>query len=206
MMRERLTDLFDRNTAQQQEIKRQADRKQKIIQHCQGNITYNKQSNRRAARESALEVFDLVVKIHSDIISADAFVGRTACLSLNQLSAWYLNHMSDACSTAWPRGDNSIDRLVAGDPANAQEEADWLALRGLRLICDLDTFLDSFQERSSPQLQKYCAMMLRAVADRCLRQESVCFSWSDAVGRASWSWWGDEVLEILSSQFNNTVE
>jgi hypothetical protein len=197
--------LFDGNTAQQQEIARQADRKHEIIQHWQGNITYNKQNNRRAARESVLAGFDLVDEIHSDIISADAFVSHTACWSLNQLAAWCLAHENDARSTTWPRGDNSIEGLYRNDPADAQEEENWLALRGLRLVCDLDTFLGPFQDGSSAQLQKDCAMILRAVADRCFWRESACFSWSDVVGRASWAAWGDEILGILSAQSNNTV-
>jgi hypothetical protein len=146
-----------------------------------------------------------VDEIHADITSADAFVSHTACRSLNQLASWCLARESDARSTTWPRGENSIEALYRNDPADAQEEDDWLVLRGLRLVCDLDTFLDLFQQGSSARLQRDCAMILRTVADRCFRRESACFSWSDVVGRAQWAAWGDELLGVLSAQSNNAV-
>jgi hypothetical protein len=184
---------------------RQADRKQEILKFWRDNVIYNKQNNRAQATESALDGFDLVADIYIDIMSVDGFVSRTACHSLNQVSAWCFQRMSDAHGTTWPRGENSIERLYRNDPADTQEQENWLALRGLRLIYDLQTFLRAFRNRS-PQLRKDCAMLVRVVADRCHREENACVPWRDAVGRAFWARCGDSALELLRDQFENRNE
>jgi alkylated DNA nucleotide flippase Atl1 len=201
--RESLTDLFDRNATQQQETKRQADRKAEIIQHWRGNILHNKQNNRAQARESGDEGFNLVADIYIDILSVNGLVSRTACQSLNQLSEWCLDHMSDAHGTTWPRRMNSADRIAADDPADVQEQEHWLARRGVHLVCDLHTFLRAFRSSRSPQLREECARILRAAADRCHREENACVPWKDSVGRANWGRWGDRILAILRDQFQN---